>query len=48
MDEGLVARTLCKVFGLVAAAPEIEEMDINPLIGRKDSLLAVDVVVRKG
>ncbi len=48
VDEGLVARTLCKVSALVAAAPEIEEMDINPLIGRKDSLLAVDVVVRKG
>lgn len=46
IDEDLIARTLCQVSALVAAAPEIEEMDINPLIGRGERLVAVDVVVK--
>ncbi len=46
INDEVIVDTLCKVSGLLAAAPEIEEMDINPLMGRGDRLSAVDVVIR--
>ncbi|WP_329904146.1 acetate--CoA ligase family protein [Porphyromonas pogonae] len=46
IDEQVIADTLCKVSDLLLAAPEIEEMDINPLMGCEQQLAAVDVVVK--
>lgn len=45
IDEELIARTLCRLSDLTQIVPEIEEMDLNPLIGQGDHLYAVDVVV---
>lgn len=42
IDIELIINSLLKLSALVVAAPEIEEMDINPLLGMKDSLVAVD------
>lgn len=46
VDENLIAKTLCKISDLLAVAPEIEEIDINPLMGRGERLSAVDMVVK--
>lgn len=46
INDEVIADTLCKISRLLAAVPEIEEMDINPLMGRGERLSAVDVVVR--
>lgn len=46
INDEIIADTLCKISSLLAAAPQIEEMDINPLMGRGDRLSAVDVVIR--
>lgn len=45
IDEDVIAETICKVSALLEAAPEIEEMDINPLMGHGNHLAAVDVVI---
>lgn len=45
IEEQVIAETICKVSALLAAAPEIKEMDINPLMGRGNHLVAVDVVL---
>ncbi|PVX51765.1 acetyltransferase [Balneicella halophila] len=45
VDEDVIADTICKVSDLLQAAPQIEEMDINPLMGRGDHLVAVDIVI---
>lgn len=37
---------ICRVSALVEEAPEIEEMDINPLMGRINNVVAVDCRVR--
>jgi acetyltransferase len=42
VSEELIAATLEKLSALLAAAPEIQEMDINPLMGTPRSLVAVD------
>ncbi|HEY1115540.1 MAG TPA: acetate--CoA ligase family protein [Chitinophagaceae bacterium] len=50
VSEELIAEALMKVSALIEAAPEIAEMDINPLMGTPRSLVAVDarISVRKG
>jgi acetyltransferase len=40
------ANVLVKVSALLDAAPEIREMDINPLIGTKKGIYAVDTRIR--
>jgi acetyltransferase len=37
---------ICKVSALLAAVPEIYEMDINPLLGKKNQVIAVDARIR--
>ncbi|MCD4774039.1 MAG: acetate--CoA ligase family protein [Bacteroidales bacterium] len=46
VNEELFAEAITRVAALVTVAPEIFEMDINPLIGTKDSLNAVDARIR--
>jgi len=46
VNEELFAEAIIRVAALVTIAPEIFEMDINPLIGTKDSLNAVDARIR--
>lgn len=38
--------TICRVSALLEIAPEIKEMDINPLLGNSKSLTAVDARIR--
>jgi acetyltransferase len=42
----LFAEMVSRVSALVIAAPEIFEMDLNPLLGRKDKVVAVDARIR--
>ncbi|MCU0458010.1 MAG: acetate--CoA ligase family protein [Bacteroidales bacterium] len=44
-EEGF-ARVITSLSDLLAAAPEIEEMDINPLLGTADRIVAVDARIR--
>ena len=46
MNEQLFAEMVSRVSALVEAAPEIFEMDLNPLLGRKDRVVAVDARIR--
>ncbi len=46
VNEQLLISTLQKLSALLMAAPEIEEMDINPLMGSNTQLIAVDARVR--
>lgn len=43
---GQFAQTVSKVSALCIAAPEIEEMDINPLLGNSRNVTAVDARIR--
>ncbi len=43
VNEAIFAETIARVSALVKAAPEIAEMDLNPLLGTADALVAVDV-----
>jgi acetyltransferase len=45
VNEELLIQTLMRLSALLAAAPEIRELDMNPLLGTKDNLLAVDARV---
>ncbi len=45
IDDEIIAEALCKVSALLEAAPQIREMDINPLMGKGSHLVAVDVVI---
>lgn len=42
INERLIIDTLLKLCALITAAPEISEMDINPLLGNSHQLVAVD------
>ena len=42
----LFATIINKLSALLKAAPEIFEMDINPLLGKKDRVVAVDARIR--
>ncbi|MDR2065357.1 MAG: acetate--CoA ligase family protein [Prevotellaceae bacterium] len=46
VNEKLFAETIAKVSALVQAAPEIAEMDLNPLLGTADNVVAVDARIR--
>ncbi len=46
VNEDLYADAICRVSALCEAAPEIIEMDINPLIGTLKKLTAVDARIR--
>ncbi|MBM3435997.1 MAG: CoA-binding protein, partial [Bacteroidetes bacterium] len=39
---GIYAEIITRVSALVTAAPEITEMDLNPLLGSEDKIVAVD------
>jgi len=42
VDENKFADIIIKLSALVTVAPEIIELDLNPLLGKKDSVVAVD------
>ena len=42
----LFAQIIQKLSALLKAAPEIFEMDVNPLLGKKDKVVAVDARIR--
>jgi acetyltransferase len=46
VNEDLFADIVVRLSGLVIAAPEIEEMDLNPLLGKKDRIIAVDARIK--
>ncbi len=46
VNEDIFVETIARVSALVTAAPEIAEMDLNPLLGTPDSLTAVDARIR--
>jgi acetyltransferase len=46
VNESLIEETILKLAALVQAAPEIRELDINPLLGNEDYLIAVDARIR--
>jgi len=46
IDESIFVDIIKKVSALVEVAPEIQEMDMNPLFGNVDSIIAVDSRIR--
>ena len=46
VNEDLFAEAITRVSALVQAAPEIAEMDLNPLLGSKNAVVAVDARIR--
>jgi len=46
VNEDYFAETVARVSALVTAAPEIAEMDLNPLLGTPESIIAVDARIR--
>jgi len=44
----LIVDVMLKISALLEIAPEITELDINPLLGRNDQLIAVDARIRLG
>lgn len=46
VNETLYAETISRVSALVQAAPEIAEMDLNPLLGSPSAIVAVDARIR--
>ena len=46
VNEKLFAEVIVRVSTLLKIAPEIIEMDLNPLLGRQDSVIAVDARIR--
>lgn len=46
INEEVFANVICKVSDLLTIVPEIEEMDLNPLMGQGNRLSAVDVVIK--
>ncbi|MFY8021816.1 MAG: acetate--CoA ligase family protein [Bacteroidia bacterium] len=46
LNEEMFIETLMKISALLEVAPEIEEMDINPLMGNMNQLTAVDCRIR--
>jgi len=48
VSEEAFARVITSLSDLLVAAPEIEEMDINPLLGTPDKIVAVDARIRVG
>jgi len=46
VNEALFAEIIARLSALVQAAPEISEMDLNPLLGRQNHVVAVDARIR--
>ncbi len=46
VNENLFAEILCRLSALLEAAPEIKELDLNPLLGKGDKIIAVDARIR--
>jgi len=46
VNEEMFAEIVSRVSALVKAAPEIAEMDLNPLLGKADKVVAVDARIR--
>ncbi|MFN2336526.1 MAG: acetate--CoA ligase family protein, partial [Bacteroidales bacterium] len=46
VDEEAFARVITSISDLLTVAPEISEMDINPLLGTPDLIVAVDARIR--
>lgn len=46
VNEDIYADQIARVSALVQAAPEIAEMDLNPLLGSKEEVVAVDARIR--
>ncbi len=46
VNKEMFAEIISRVSALCMAAPEIFEMDLNPLLGRKDQVIAVDARIR--
>jgi len=46
VNEDRFAETVMRISALVQVAPEIFEMDLNPLLGNKDAVVAVDARIR--
>jgi acetyltransferase len=46
VDEELFADIIVSLSTLVSIAPEIIELDLNPLLGKKDAIIAVDARIR--
>lgn len=46
INEELFAEIIVKLSALIEAAPEIVELDLNPLLGTPDSIIAVDARIR--
>ncbi|MEW5846101.1 MAG: acetate--CoA ligase family protein [Bacteroidota bacterium] len=46
VNEAIFAEIVSRVSALVTVAPEIFEMDLNPLLGSKDKVIAVDARIR--
>ena len=46
VNEDIFADIVIRLSALVIAAPEIFEMDLNPLLGRKDKVVAADARIR--
>lgn len=46
VDEELFADIIVKISNLVRIAPEIEELDLNPLLGTEDEIIAVDARIK--
>jgi len=46
VNEKCFADIVCRLSALVTVAPEIFELDLNPLLGKKDKVVAVDARIR--
>jgi acetyltransferase len=46
VNENKFAEIISRLAQLVDCVPEISEMDLNPLLGTKDDVVAVDVRIR--
>ena len=46
INESSFVEIICRLSALIEAAPEIIEMDLNPLMGTKDSIVVVDTRIR--
>ena len=46
MNIDVYAEQIARVSALVQAAPEIAEMDLNPLLGNPNNVVAVDARIR--
>lgn len=46
VNENQFAEAIARVSALVQIAPEIFEMDLNPLLGNRENVVAVDARIR--